>query len=66
MGLTPGGNLATPRHISYHLPWKLRHGPNYFVNIQGADPWVRPQVGRTRGAPLQAVNFSCFYERNWV
>ena len=24
----------------------------------GADPCVRPQVGRTRGAPLQTVNFS--------
>src|SRR4030042_3035810 len=36
MGLTPGENLANPRHISYHLPWKLGHVPNYFVNIQGA------------------------------
>ena len=36
MGLPPGGNLANPRHISYHLLWKLGHVPNYFVNIQGA------------------------------
>ena len=35
MGLTPGRNLANLGHTSYHLPWKLRHLPGYFANIQG-------------------------------
>jgi len=44
MGLTPGENLANPRHLSYHLPWKLGHVTNYFVNIQGAGFIVKDQI----------------------
>jgi hypothetical protein len=54
MGLTPGRNLANPRHTSYHLPGKLRHVPNYFVNIQGRESKAHPAfciIGGNSGEP---------------